>query len=379
MALWFIFALMTAAAVFAVLWPLGRREAAAGGSDIAVYKDQLAEIDRDRAAGLIGEAEAEAARIEVSRRLIAAADAAALPRPAGATPRWRRRATAIAALVLLPLGAVALYLAVGAPGLPGEPLAPRLAALHGGRSIDAMIAQVEKHLTEHPDDARGYAVLAPIYLKLGRFDDAVAARRKLIALGGDTADAEADLGEALAAAANGVVTADAKSAFDRALALDKTNLKARFFAAMAAAQDGDKEKAAGIWRGMLAEAPPGAPWAESVREALAEIGPTASAAAPQAPPAAAPGPSAGDVAAASGMSEQDRGDMIRAMVARLADKLKQDGSDLDGWQRLLRAYVVLGERDKAVAAVAAARAALAGDAGKLRQLEDAIKSLGLNG
>ena len=87
---------------------------------------------------------------------------------------------------------------------------------------------------------------------------------------------EADLGEALAAAANGVVTAEAKAAFDRALALDKANLKARFFSGMAAAQDGNNEKAAGIWRGMLAEAPPGAPWADSVREALAEIGGQAS-------------------------------------------------------------------------------------------------------
>jgi cytochrome c-type biogenesis protein CcmH len=373
MTLWLILALMTAAAIFAVLWPLGRRAGATGGSDIAVYKDQLAEIDRDRAAGLIGDAEADAARVEVSRRLIAAADAAALPPPAGAAPRWRRRVTAIAGLLALPAGAAALYLAIGAPSLPGEPLASRLAAIHGNRSIDAMIAQVEKHLTEQPDDARGYAVLAPVYLKLGRFDDAVAARRKLIALGGETADAEADLGEALAAAANGVVTAEAQSAFDRALALDKTNLKARFFAAMAAAQDGNKEKAAGIWRGMLAQAPPGAPWADSVREALAEIDGAGAAA----PPAGAPGPSAGDVAAASGMSEKDRGDMIRTMVARLADKLKQDGTDLDGWQRLLRAYVVLGERDKAVAAAAAARQALAGDAGKLRQLEDAIKSLAL--
>jgi cytochrome c-type biogenesis protein CcmH len=376
MTLWLIFALMTAAAIFAVLWPLARRETAGGGSDVAVYQDQLTEIERDRAAGLIGAPEADAAKIEVSRRLIAAADAALADKPASAaSPLWRRRSTALAGLLLLPLGAVALYIVIGSPGLPGEPLAARLAASQGDRSIDSLIARVEKHLAEHPDDARGYRVLAPVYLRLGRFDDAVNARRRILAIEGDSADREADLGEALAAAANGIITAESKSAFDRALALDRTNAKARFFSGMAAAQDGDNAKAADIWNGMLADAPADAPWADTVREALAQIG----AAAPQAsaPAAAPPGPSAQDVAAAQGMSEKDRGDMIRGMVSRLADKLKEDGSDLEGWQRLLRAYVVLGERDKAVAAANDARHALAGDAEKLRRLEEAIKALGL--
>ncbi len=380
MTLWLIFALMTAAAIFAVLWPLGRREAVAGGSDLAVYRDQLAEIDRDRAAGLIPDAEAEAARVEVSRRLIAAADAAQAERPTAPAPLWRRRATAIAALIALPLGAAALYLVIGSPGLPGEPLGPRLAAIHGDRSIDSMIAQVEKHLEEHPDDVRGYAVLAPIYLRLGRFDDAVAARRKVLALAGENAERQSDLGEALTAAANGVVTEEAKTAFDKALALDKTDLKARFFSGLAAEQDGKTDKAADIWRGMLADAPPGANWAAVVRQALAQIGAAAPqapvASAPQAPSAAQPGPNAADVAAASQMSEQDRTAMIHTMVARLADKLKQDGSDLAGWQRLVRAYVVLGERDKAAAAAADARHALVNDPDKLKQLEELLEGTG---
>jgi len=383
MTLWLILALMTAAAIFAVLWPLSRgRELAGGGNELAVYRDQLDEVVRDREAGLIGEAEAEAAKVEISRRLIAAADAAEFEHPltAGAS-LWWRRAAAIAGLVALPLGAAGLYFAIGSPGLPGEPLGPRLAAIHDNRSIEGMIAQVERHLEQHPDDARGYEVLAPIYLQLGRFNDAVEARRKVLALSGESAEREADLGEALTAAANGVVTAEAKSAFDRALTLDGKNLKARFFNGLAAEQDGDRDKAAALWRGMLAEAPPDAPWADVVRQALAQIGaaaqPNTVASTPQAP-AASPGPSAQDVAAAQGMSEQDRGAMIRGMVKRLADKLKQDGSDLAGWQRLLRAYVVLGEHDKAAAAAADARRALASDPDKLRQLEDAIKSLGLS-
>jgi cytochrome c-type biogenesis protein CcmH len=142
---------------------------------------------------------------------------------------------------------------------------------------------------------------------------------------------------------------------------------------MAAEQDGDRAKAATIWRGMLEKAPPGAPWAETVRQALARVGGT--------PPAvaASPGPSAQDVAAAAGMSEQDRGAMIRTMVARLADRLKQNGDDIEGWQRLLRAYMVLGERDKALAAAADAKRALASNPDKLRRIEDMIKEMGLEG
>ena len=120
MILWLVFALMTATAIFAVLWPLARVHDVQAGSELAVYRDQLDEIARDRAAGLIGEAEAEAARVEVSRRLINAADAAEFRRPLPVgSPLWRRRAAAVAGLVLLPVGAIALYLTLGSPQLPG--------------------------------------------------------------------------------------------------------------------------------------------------------------------------------------------------------------------------------------------------------------------
>lgn len=388
MTLWFVFALMTAAAVFAVLWPLSRRGASLReGSDVAVYRDQLDEIDRDRAAGLIGEAEAQAAKVEVSRRLIAAADSAETGSEADAeaeqavrdrSPLWRRRVTAAAALVLVPIGATALYLTLGSPQMPGEPLAARLQAVHDDSPIAKMVAQVEAHLAKNPNDARGYEVLAPVYLRLGRAQDAVRARRKVIELAGDSATRQADLGEALIAAATGTVTDEAKRAFEHALKLDPNELKARFFTGLAAQQDGNIEKAAEIWRGLLAKAPAGAPWVVTVRQALAGIGkPVAPAGGAVA--SGAPGPSAADVAAASKMGAEDRNAMIKGMVARLADRLKQNGDDVAGWQRLLRAYMVLGERDKAVAAASDARKALAGDSEKLRQLDAMIKNLGLPG
>ncbi len=281
MTLWLVFALMTAAAIFAVLWPLARAREVQGGNDLAVYRDQLDEIARDRATGLIGGAEAEAARVEVSRRLIAAADADDARQTAVAgSPLRRRRATAVAALVLVPIGAVALYLAVGSPQMPGEPLQARLREMHNDRSIASLVAQVEAHLAQNPNDARGYAVLAPVYLQLGRFDDAVNARRKVLALSGETADRESDLGEALTAAANGIVTAEAKNAFERAARLDAIEPKARFYLGVAAQQDGDQGKAAEIWRDMLKTAPADAPWIATVRRALAEIGAAPGATAP---------------------------------------------------------------------------------------------------
>ena len=373
--------------------------------------------------------------------------------------------TTIAGLVLLPVGAVLLYLALGSPDLPGQPVATRTTAPND-HSIETMVAQVENHLLQNPDDGRAWEVLAPVYMRIGRYGDGVKAWSNSIRLNGSTAVREAEYGQALVATANGVVTADAKAAFERALKLDKDDVMARYFMGMAADQDGRRADADKIWGDLLASAPPGAPWVETVRHALnrdipvATNEPSASGAAPEhdanidamvarladklkkdgsnvegwvqlvrsyralgqndkaeaalsdartalagdadklnqlsagvegraaeaappapvGPPASGPaGPSAADITAAAQMKPEDQNQMIRNMVTRLADKLKQDGSDVDGWQRLLRAYMVLGEKDRATAAAADARKALSSDPAKLHQLDEAIKQLGVEG
>jgi cytochrome c-type biogenesis protein CcmH len=379
MILWLVFALMTAAAVFAVLWPLARgARQQPSGSDIAVYQDQLGEIERDHAAGRIGAAEADAARIEVSRRLLGAADlkdhAEAAVSPAGATRH--RRIAAVVTLVLLPLGALSLYVALGSPQLPGEPLAARLGKPPEHQSLVNLVAQVESHLARDPNDGRGWEVLAPIYLQMGRTEEAVTARRNALRLLGQTAVREGNLGEALVLAANGIVTEEAKAAFERALKLEGNDERALFFTGLAAEQEGDREKAATIWRDLLAKAPVGANWVPFVRQALARVEGTPPPAA-AAPPA--PGPSEQDMAAAADMTQQQRGEMIRGMIERLAERLKQDGSDLDGWLRLVRSYAVLGDRDKARAAAAEARRALAPEPEKIRRIDELVKGLGLEG
>jgi cytochrome c-type biogenesis protein CcmH len=272
MTLWLGLSVMTAAAIWAVLWPLAHRaRESRSGSDVAVYRDQLEEIERDRTAGLIEDNEAATAQVEVSRRLIAAADARTVLPSTVPAVSWRRRAVAVVALVLLPFGAAGLYLALGSPSLPDQPLAPRLAAARGNQSVDTLTAQVEAHLERNPEDGRGWEVIAPIYLRLGRFDDAVKARRNALRFNSPTAEREAALGEALVFAANGVVTAEAKAAFERAVALDASSVQARYFIGLAAEQDGDRTQAAATWRALIDAAPSDAPWIDLLRRALGRV------------------------------------------------------------------------------------------------------------
>jgi cytochrome c-type biogenesis protein CcmH len=377
MILWCIFALMTAAAIFAVVWPLGRKpRQVAGGSDLVVYKDQLQEIDRDRAAGLIGEAEAETARLEVSRRLLAAADTQppSAPSTTSQPTLRRRRAAAIAALIILPFGPPSLYIALGSPNVSWEPAFARVDTSQGRESIGSLVGKVEAHLASNPNDGSGWEVIAPVYMRLGRFDDAVTARKKSLALNGDSAMRQADLGEAMTAAADGVVTADAKAAFEHAIARDPHEAKARYFLGLAAEQDGNVAQAMTVWRSLLADAPAGAPWIKFVSEALSRAGgEQTSIAGPNL------GPSAEDVAAAADMPEDARRDMIRGMVARLAGRLQDNGADVEGWVRLVRAYAVLGDRDRAKGAAADAKRALADHPEAIKRIDQLVKGLGLEG
>ncbi len=387
MILWPILTLMTLGAVIAVWWPLARRQGSVrSGSDIAVYRDQLDEIDRDQAASRIGNVEAEAARVEVSRRLIAAAETAKARSvaPAAGPAGWYRRATLAAAVVLLPVGAGAVYLALGSPGLvpvsinaatDGQPLPA---------GIEHTVAEVETYMESNPRNGRGWELLAPVYLRLGRFDDAVRARRNALEIFGPDAAHLGDLGEAMVMASGGVVAAEAKSLFERANAADPEDVMAQYYLGLSAKQDGRRDEAEKRWRALVSRAGEGAEWLPLVKDALARIdekGPPAVVAAPASGAAkvAPKGPSAREVAAAAQLAPAERNGMIEGMVARLAQKMAENGTDVEGWLRLIKAYSVLGERDKALAAAANARSALAGNSDNLRRIGELAKELGLEG
>ena len=383
MTLFLILALMTAAAIFAVLWPLSRRPPAAmetGGYDVAVYRDQLEEIERDRKAGSIPGSEAEAARLEISRRLLGAADKEAKPSSEAGGSLWRRRVAALAALVALPVIAAGLYISWGSPNLPGAPLAARLDLSPEQRSIESMVAQVEAHLERNPDDGRGWDVVAPVYMRMGRYNDAVRARANAVRLLGTSADRESDLGEAMVAAGNSIVTADAKASFERALKIDPNHLKAQYFVGLAAEQDGRPDEAAQIWRAMLTRAPANAPFRPLVQQSLARVDksepPKGIAVEPK---ASQPGPTQEDMAAAQQLTPEQRTQMVRGMVDRLAERLKTDTADFDSWLRLVRAYVVMGDADKAREALVNARNAIGSDGDKRKRLDDLAKGLGIDG
>jgi cytochrome c-type biogenesis protein CcmH len=359
MILWPIFALMTVGAVVAVWLPLARRQKSVrSGSDIAVYRDQLEEIDRDEAASLIGKVEAEAARVEVSRRLIAAAEtakAANIVAPLAPPAGLYRRATLAAAIVLLPLGAGVIYLSLGSPNL--VPVSMNAATngqpLPGG--IEKTVAEVETYLESNPRNGRGWELLAPVYLRLGRFDDAVRARRNALEIFGPDAARLGDLGEAIVMASNGVVTAEAKGLFERANAADPEDVMAQYYLGLSAKQEGRRDEAEKRWSALVSRAREGAEWLPLVKNALAQID--------EKSPSIAVAP------------PEHNGGAIEAMVERLAERLKKDGSDVPGWIQLVRSYRVLGKAEKVKATIAEARTALANDQGALQRLDQGLAAL----
>jgi cytochrome c-type biogenesis protein CcmH len=382
MVLWFVFALLTCLALGAVMWPLLREKGWAADdemTDADVYRDQLKEIEADLAQGLLAPREAEAARLEVSRRLLAASRAGKSASGSSSKKKTRRTkgsakpdaAVLTGVALALPLLSVGLYLLLGSPSLPGAPYQARLETAPEGRNIARLIAQVEERLRQAPQDGEGWNVIAPVYVRLGRYADGADAYRRATALLGETAKRLEGYGEARTLADNGIVNEAARKSFERALALDGARPKTRYWLGVALEQDGRTQEAVATWKKLLEGAAPGAPWRPLVEQRIANAVPgTAGQSVPR-------GPGAADIEAAAEMSQTDRAAMINQMVAGLAQRLNEDGSDLQGWLRLTRAYMVLQKPDAARDALARARKSMAGDSAALAQLDALAQELKL--
>lgn len=372
MLFWIIAAVLTLGASIAVLLPLsGRLGSRAEGKDIEVYRDQLAEIDRDMARGLIRSEEAEQARAEIARRIIRAN---AEEGRTSSRSSLSARVAATAAVLAVPVVSWGIYGMIGSPGLPSQPLQERLTRDPSQSTESELIARAEQHLAANPDDGRGWDVLAPVYLRLGRFDDAVIAYRNAIRLLGPTAHRHSGLGEAIVSAAGGLVTDEAQDEFRRALQLEAGNLKARYFLAAGLAQDGQLAEAQAGWKAMLPDLPADSPWRVAVEQAIAQADSRMGAAKET---AGTDGPSQQDMEEAAKMAPADRAAMIETMVAGLDEKLRSNPHDVEGWKRLMRSYVVLGRRDAAMEALGRARSALGADSKEAGELTTFATSLGL--
>ena len=373
MFLWIILACLTAAVAAVMLVTLARGQRTAGVPDrageIAVYRDQLAELERDRDHGLITSQEAEYANAEIGRRLLAAAGEAETE----AASRSGRSMSAVSVFVtlLVPVVGLSLYLSLGSPQLPDQPLAARLA--NPGNNMALLVAKAERHLAQNPQDGAGWDLLAPIYFRSMRLDDAELAYRNAIRLLGADAERLSGLGETLIAASDGIVTEDARLAFDESLRLQPDNPRARFYLALALEQAGRRDEARAAFEALAKDSPAGAPWMELVQQHIAATGGSAPSTAGHIPT----GPSAEDVAAAQNLSSTDRQDMIRGMVEGLAARLEEDPQNLDGWLRLVRSYSVLGDKEKAAEALRTGLKTFPAEGDEGRQLIALAREVGL--
>lgn len=355
--IWFAFSALTLAALAFLLIPLSRTRDTArdrAEADLGVYRAQLAELEAEVARGLLAPAEAEAARLEIQRRLLKA-DAAGAERQAGGSPRLAL-ATIIAIAVVVPLFATLLYLRLGNPSMPGQPLdqvaRDRAAAAEQQLAqVTNIVDRLRQRLIEQPGDLRGWLLLGRTLMALQRYPEAVTAYEAAARLDAQDATAQTGYGEALTMTAEGSVTPAAAAAFARAVAIDPKAPTARYYLGLAKFQNGDAAGAYDDWLALAREAPADAGYLAMLKERLAVVGRTIGRDPGAALAQAAPGPSSEQMQAAAGMTEQDRAAMIRSMVDNLAAKLAAQPDDFDGWMRLARARTVLRELPETRAAL----------------------------
>lgn len=338
-------------------------------NDAAVYRDQLSEIDRDEKSGLIEGEGAAQARAEIARRLIAAARAE--PREDTASGLGPMAVVAAFLCLVLPAGGLALYARTGVPDAPDFPLRARFESPNPDGNI--LIRRAELRLEEHPEDGRGWEVLAPVYLGNGRVADAVNAWRNAIKILGADARRYGGLAEALVVMNQGRVTPETREAFAKVLDLEPDDPRARFYLALADGQDGRYDEAIGKFEALKKDSPADAPWIAVTDDQIVRMK------ADKEQQAKAPGnPTEDDVAAAAELSDADRTQMIRTMVESLDSRLKDDPNNIEGWKRLVRSYAMLQQPDKAAEALGRGLAAFPADTQNGKALIALARELGVS-
>jgi cytochrome c-type biogenesis protein CcmH len=346
----FLLALLAFGALLPIVAPLlrGSRPVATCGSfDQAVYRDQLQELDRDIARGLITPADAAAARLEIQRRLLAADKL-----PAAAPRLSRSPALALVVFVVIAAGSIGSYLWLGAPGVPDEPFSDRKAELaqeNSPSSLQKATAALAAKLKQNPSDAAGWLLYARSLSELRKWDQAEDAYRRAMALGQTGPDIVSDHAETLVMQAGGAVTPAAEAAFQQVLKADPHSPTARYYLAVAAMQAGEPRQAIDGFQSLLAEMPTDSPLRPQLGQRVAEAAHAAGIPVPTLATGTspAPGPTPDAMANAANMTDEQRQAMIGGMVDKLAAEQQANPTNLEGWLRLGQAYAVLHQPDKA--------------------------------
>ena len=361
--LWASLIAMTVLAAFLTLWPLVLRTSIPDNSrsEIDFYLTQLSEVERDIERGQLPRAEADAARAEIGRRLIGLQKEKTARHPFLDKPQHRWLALGFG-LLLLPLSSAALYSLYGYPGLKDMPLASREDVDNEVDPITTAIARIEADIVANPENLKAWSTLAPVYLRLGRYPDAVIAYRKILQIKGEDASTRAHLGEAQVAAANGLVTQEAKANLTQAFEADPSLSMAQYYLALGIEQSGDIAKAIAIYESVLEKVADRPNWVKVIKTKIAGL---KNEAPPEQEKNANPAPADNE--------------MILGMVARLAARLESEGGSVDDWVRLIRSYSVIAKKLEAEQALDNARKQFANDTSATAQLQSIAREFGLNG
>jgi cytochrome c-type biogenesis protein CcmH len=403
MLFWIVAGLVAAAVAALLVRPLLAPAPAEAqvSPDQAIYRDQLAEVDRDLRRGVIAPEEAERARVEIARRLLTADKAG--PVRFQEAPRGAAMTLVAVAAGLVVMGSLALYAELGRPGAADQPRAERLAeaqASYEGRPSQAeaealaAVARVEPppappnvqetidRLREAAEagtaDAQGLEFLAFVEQQLNDLPAAARAQERLIALKGEAATAEdrARLLAMMVGAAGGIVTPEAEELLVTLREADPQMPAVLYYSGLLLGTTGRPDLAFDYWRALVERAPADDPYRTLALPSMGDLAYLAGRDFTP-PPASAPGPSAEDMEAAAEMSPEDREAMIRSMVEGLSERLATEGGPVEDWARLISSLGVLGDRERAAAILAEARGTFAESADAQRLLDDAARSAGI--
>lgn len=370
MLLWLVLAALTVIALLGAVMPLLRKphvQNQRSEYDLEVYRHQLEELQNELERGVITPEEENAARLEIERRILVTAE---MEDSLVGNPSSTLQIVGVLIVAIsIPALASGLYLYIGNPQAPDQPLTARtpVEATQSASAgdLETVISRLRARLARDSGGLADWLLLGQSYNVMRRYEEAVAAYRRADGLQPDNVNIMTSLGETLVLAASGTVTPEAQSVFRNAHLLDEQTPGPRFYLGLARAQAGDYWGAYDFWLALANDAPADATWLPQVvahlEEVSMELGVDVSAAlnsrsnpivSPKQIPL--PGPTREDIEAASGMSASNRMEMIRGMVAGLAERLKENPDNIEGWERLARSYQVLGETDKAAEARARA-------------------------